>query len=280
MAIENNENELDEVIRSIKENENLVNEIDSQLLEAVMRKEKEEGDRGLLPLVISAIRKPSNFTINFCTDILRNKNFKNRNTIVIYETINALVGWDARETLNDIVLCAAHRDQLVRQSVVEAIWDLEAREFRSVVKDMTRDRSPLVRHWAINVYADLFENECAEYLLDLLSQERDVRVKTSIFWGLRRAGRKEYLEAFINQLNSRSVSARFSVLNSIEDLLIVLDHEEITYVVEKLQARLKKEKLRSVQQEIQEAVKFLQTRLTTPLPGIQEEAGGNPEGTR
>jgi len=180
--------------------------------------------------------------------------------LLVIDAINALVSWRRKVSLSTIVrLCSGHKHELVRQAVVEAIWDLKGFRFRTVIEGMLQDRSRLVRMWAVSTCGALFPDRRAKRMLRRMSDlERFLNVRVALFWNLYSLGCRGFLDPFLALLSHRRPLIRRLVCASLcQREKKYLQRIDAKKTVESLQRRLKKEPVQSVQMELRRAVNSL-----------------------
>jgi HEAT repeat protein len=207
-------------------------------------------------LGLKKIENPSRKHIELVQGLLTH-----RNDLLILDAITALAYWRRRGSLSTIVrLCSGHREELVRQAVVEAIWDLKGLAFRKTLETMLKDESRLVRMWAVDAYAALFRDDKAARTLRRISlSERRFNVRVSLYWNLYALGRREYLDAFLSLLNHRRFLIRRLACRSLyQRENIYLPKKDRMRITEHAERRLQKETEESVRRESQKAIDSLQ----------------------
>lgn len=212
-------------------------------------------DYNRMGLAFAVIEHPSEFLIAQAMGCLRHR--VNR---LVQDAIGALARWGRREALDDMVACMGRKDAMIRQAVVEALWDLKAAGKADVLLEALQDPSPLVRFWAAWAYADMFPGSAGGVLLERLARERDIYPRVALLGGLVKLGHAEYLPRLVRCLNSKISYVRTCTLSFLEESTGQLTQAAKERLMQSLSAVLPNEKNAQNRKKIAGLLKVLEAQ--------------------
>lgn len=160
-----------------------------------------------------------------------------------------------------LIKLLSDKDELVRANAADSLCNSNSlKVFDNLKKMISRDKSSLVRGYAILSLADVATNinydmeELTNYMIGLLSKERVAWVKVNYYQALYKLGNKVYLGMLFKEINSRSYRNRCAVVNSLGELL---SDENAMMIKSVINERLKVEKTVAVRSSMEKLFQSL-----------------------
>ncbi|TYQ18377.1 UNVERIFIED_CONTAM: HEAT repeat protein [Acetivibrio alkalicellulosi] len=159
-------------------------------------------------------------------------------------------------------------DELVRVNACDSLCNSSSKEVASfLINKATKDKSSLVRTYAIMSVADIFFNitsnnkrENIKLIENMLKREKVKRIKIGYYYALLVLGEMKYFPMLLDEINNRFYINRCSVANTIKDLTIakMFSNKELLKIKKYFENRLKVEKSLAVKTSIENTMKTVQ----------------------